>query len=120
MEEVIVVVLMIAMAVVRVMMVVALVELRGDAADAELREHARGGLAGYKVPKHFVVLDSETTGLNPRVDRLILSRLLFDAAALEAWWLQSRRLLRTNHPSSWVPSMLLLQVAQQLERWGDA
>jgi asparagine synthase (glutamine-hydrolysing) len=45
---------------------------------------------------------------------------LFDPAALNDWWSHSRRILRTRHPSAWVPSMMLLQISQQLERWGDA
>jgi asparagine synthase (glutamine-hydrolysing) len=57
--------------------------------------------------------------LQDAIDRTRRSPL-FDRAALDAWWKQSRRLLRTSHPSSWVPSMVLLQVSQQLERWGDA
>ncbi len=39
-------------------MVVALVALRGAVSGGELREHARRVLAGYKVPKHFVAMDS--------------------------------------------------------------
>jgi fatty-acyl-CoA synthase len=41
-------------------MVVALVALRPGTSDDDdaLRAHARHGLAGYKVPKHFVVMDS--------------------------------------------------------------
>ena len=57
--------------------------------------------------------------LHEAIDRTRRSPL-FDRAALDEMWEQSRRLLRTTHPSSWVPSMLLLQVSQQLERWGDA
>jgi asparagine synthase (glutamine-hydrolysing) len=44
---------------------------------------------------------------------------LFDAKALAEWLSQSRRLLRTTHPSSSVHTLMMLHVWNQLERWGE-
>ncbi|HEY1737420.1 MAG TPA: acyl-CoA synthetase, partial [Acidimicrobiia bacterium] len=62
-------------------MVVALVALRAPVDDGELREHARQGLAGYKVPKHFVVMDSLQRSPAGKADYTLLRGLA--AARLE-------------------------------------
>ncbi|HEY3834676.1 MAG TPA: AMP-binding protein [Acidimicrobiia bacterium] len=62
-------------------MVVALVAVRAAVNDGELREHARQGLAGYKVPKHFVVMDSLQRSPAGKADYTLLRGLA--AARLE-------------------------------------
>jgi fatty-acyl-CoA synthase len=53
-------------------MVVALVELRAPATADELRAHARQTLAGYKVPKHFVTLESLHRSPSGKADYTLL------------------------------------------------
>jgi asparagine synthase (glutamine-hydrolysing) len=52
------------------------------------------------------------------IDRVRRSSL-FDRTALDGWWTLSRRLLRSTHHSSWVHTLMLLHVWNQLDRWGD-
>ena len=58
-------------------MVVALVELapHSDTTEADLREFARAGLAGYKVPKRAIMLDSLHRAPNGKADYKILRAL---------------------------------------------
>ncbi|HEU5058678.1 MAG TPA: AMP-binding protein [Kofleriaceae bacterium] len=56
--------------------VAAAVVLRGDAGEAELRDHVRAHLADFKVPKKIVFVDAIPTGPTGKLQRIGLARLL--------------------------------------------
>ncbi len=64
-------------------MVVALVELRANASDDDLRQHARRELAGYKVPKRFVTMESLHRSPAGKADYTFLRRTAAERLAAD-------------------------------------
>ena len=62
--------------------------------------------------------DEARPALEAARHRLVANRWL-DGAAVQAFWTAQAARLDSGHPAAWVPLMALLQLDQQLARWGE-